>query len=191
MWDLEEQQLLDAASAGDLAGVKAALAAGADVHAVPSDETDSLPFEELCALRVAAINGHTAVVACLLDAGADAAAAGLLEQALQGHADICYLLRRHGALLFDLRSRLAELNPAVQVALLGAGDVSTLAAPELAHEGIWPAALVILLERQGHAELAAMLTATQMLEPMAPDERGAVLAELMAQPPMAVVHVGL
>lgn len=76
MRDLD-RKLTQAAKQGDLAALRAALAAGADVHA----ENDH-------ALRQAAYDGDLTIVQCLLDAGADVHAAdnaALRDAVSRGH----------------------------------------------------------------------------------------------------------
>lgn len=121
------KQLIDAAKSGDLPGVQAALAAGADVNA-----------EDYYALRLAAEYGHVSVVSCLLAAGADLRGAqGFLlsnrEVSERSATDLarkgvfpealCVLLKRQG--LVDLAATLSAtkmlepLTPAARAELLG------------------------------------------------------------------------
>lgn len=238
-----EQRLLNAAGAGDLAALRSALAAGANVrdaedlalrHAAECGHTAiveallaagaNLHAKDDEALRVAAERGHIATVKVLLEAGADVSAredyplrwasehghteiveclitAGanihaIEDQALRstawaGHTPLVRLLRAHGAALTALPNDLDTYPENVQVALFAAGNVSDLSVTELAHQAICPAALCVLLERQGYAELAATLKATRMLESMAPEERAVVLLDLMTQSVQPeIIHAG-
>jgi ankyrin repeat protein len=82
----EDRALLAAAIAGNVEGVKAAIAANADVNAHDADGS---------ALECAAFYGHVDVVRVLLTAGADPHAAdgdALRHAATYGHAEIARLL---------------------------------------------------------------------------------------------------
>jgi len=81
---LQEEALIESARVGDIDGVRAALAADADVHA-----------DDDFALRWAAGNGHSDVVRTLLAAGANVHADGdraLRWAATRGHAEVVHLL---------------------------------------------------------------------------------------------------
>lgn len=114
-----DQKLVAAAEDGDLAGVKAALAAGADVHANDDEALCQAAkhgyleiVETLVAagadvhvdagypLRAASQNGHLSTARCLLDAGADVDAdnnAALCMAAQRGRLDVVNLLIAVGA----------------------------------------------------------------------------------------------
>jgi len=87
----EDRALVAAAIAGNVEGVKAAIAADADVNAHDDDGS---------ALECAATYGHTDVVHMLLAAGADVHAdneSALHRAALHGHEAIIHLLIAAGA----------------------------------------------------------------------------------------------
>lgn len=230
--DLDEQ-LLAAASCGDLPGVQAALTAGADVNAnlgyalqagaeigrldiveyllaagidLHDDETYALPFAaqnghmavvkcllaagvdvhtmDDYALTLAAKGGHLEIVKVLLDAGANVKAEesiALAEAVECGHAAIVRLLRAHGGNPSLIIEDLPDYSEVVQVAVLGHGDPGDLVLTSVAKLGICPEALCALLARQGHGELATMLKATRMLEPLTPDARAEMLAGFLEQ----------
>jgi len=86
---LQEEVLIESARLSDIDGVKAALAAGANVHA--GDDA---------ALRWAALNGHAEMVSRLLAAGANVHADhddALRWSAYYGHAEMVNLLLVAGA----------------------------------------------------------------------------------------------
>ena len=91
------EDLLDAARAGDSAGVEAAITAGADINTITTDGW------EFTALMWAATNGHTDIVKLLLDRGADIDAVyrdgnnALTLAATNGHANTVKLLLDRGA----------------------------------------------------------------------------------------------
>lgn len=160
-----------AAARGHLAIVQCVLAAGADVHS-----------NNDLALKLASENGHMAVVQCLLAAGADVRADSdyaLTAAVNNRHAAMVRLLRAHGADLKPILLDLPAYAPALQVAALAAGDVVSLSPPGCAHLGICPEALCMLLSRQGMEALAATLSATKMLEPLATAERASLLEDLL------------
>lgn len=141
--------------------------------------------ETLCWAAVwAAQPGGQALVRRLLDADDTVLAPGghaLRMSAAWGHASAVQVLRAHGA---DVRPVLGALHSyprKSQVALLSGGEVHTLSVRDLARRGVCTEALCVLLERQGHADLAAMLGATQMLDPLEPVERATLLSELQSQ----------
>lgn len=159
---------------GHLDLVRCLLAAGADVHALNDH-----------ALCRATWLGHHDITWHLLAAGAAVEAregAALLWSATNGHIPVVRLLLAYGASIQSIRTELHRLPQTAQVAALAFGEVDSLSPPELARQGICPEALCILLKRQGHAEIAAMLTATQILEPMAPEARVAAFMQLLATP---------
>lgn len=160
-----------AAEYGQVAAVKALLAAGADYSA-----------RDYSALRAAVRNGHLDVLECLITAGAavymvdDAA---LCAAAWAGHATVIRLLREHGVELYRHLEAIDMYPENVQVALFEAGDISDLSVTDLARQGVCPAALGALLERQGQPGLMAILAATQMLEPLTPQARADLLEEML------------
>lgn len=204
-------QLRDAAEAGDLAGVRSALDAGADVH-FGNDEPLRLAAEHghlavvTCllaagadlhaqrdyALRWAAEGGHLDVVACLLTAGADVHAEenlALVWAAESGHAPVVQLLREHGADHGYILDELHRYSPAVQVACLARGDLTGVSLTDLVGRGLCPDAICVLLERQGHAALARMLSATQMLASLTPDARAEMLGDMLVSASTELPHV--
>lgn len=158
------------------------VAAGADMH----EDAGAV-------LQVAARQGHVEMLAQLLDAGAGVHIESLdaLYWALNGgHISAARLLLAHGAQLGSVLPWVHNYPPATQEALLESGDVSDLAAIDLARQGLCPEALCVLLERQGQAELATMLAATQMLEPLDPEARARLLVEMLAEyTPLEAIHV--
>jgi ankyrin repeat protein len=93
-------QLLKAASAGDLAGVSQALERGANVNA--KDEYNN------SSLNLAALWGYAEVVKRLLEAGADIENRGsgggltpLANAASRGHSAVAQILLDHGARVTD------------------------------------------------------------------------------------------
>lgn len=159
-----------AADGGDLDGVRRALEMGANVHA-----------DNDYALRWAASRGQLNIVQCLLAAGADLSAnygAPLRWAAKDGHVPVVLALRRAGAGLRDLSS-LWYYAPAIQCALLSEGEVDDLDPIAQAEGGLSPGALSILLVRKGQPEIAAMLTATGMLDTLEPAARATTLAGLL------------
>lgn len=83
---LLEKKLISAADAGDLDGVRAALAAGVDVNAEGGD-----------ALRRAAMHGHMAVFEFLIAAGANNYTEALMSAADDGRLAVVELLIARGA----------------------------------------------------------------------------------------------
>lgn len=167
-----DQHLLAAARRGDAPGVLEALAAGAHAN------------NDL-ALRSAALRGHLEVVRCLLAVGADIHGLGdsaLRWAAIEGHVEVVRVLIEHGAYVRPIKLKeFGGYTPSAQVAIIEAGDIDGLNATDLAGSGACPEVVCILLERQGHVDLATMLTATQMLEPLAPDARAELLENILAQ----------
>ncbi|MFA5106684.1 MAG: ankyrin repeat domain-containing protein [Candidatus Micrarchaeia archaeon] len=92
----QDQKLIDAARAGDLEGVKAALKAGADVNAKNKTGYTALIWASSCW-------GHTAIVEALIVAGADVNAknengyTALILAAYWGHTATVKLLIKAGA----------------------------------------------------------------------------------------------
>lgn len=184
----KNQEALDyalglAAVAGHLDVVRCLLAAGADVHT---------NWDQ--ALRWSAQYGHLDVVACLLDAGADVHANSedpLRWAADHGHVQVVSLLRERGASWQTVLDEMRAWEGLAQVAVVAVGDVTGLTVAELARHGVCPEALCALLERQGNADLAAILAATQMLEPLTPEARSELLGEMLAKHPQPErAHVG-
>lgn len=169
-----DEALRNAARIGSFTGVQAALSAGANVHA-----------NNDLALRTAALNGYLEVVRCLLDAGADIHeldGAALRWAAVQGHVAVVRVLLEYGALVFHATlTRMGGLQPAVQMALVEAGNIAGLSATDMARKGGCPSALCALLARQGYSEVSAMLEAMQLLEPLEPEARADLLTDLLAQ----------
>lgn len=176
-----ESALRAAAESGQLAAVQCLIDDGAWVDAGCG-----------AALYGAVKHGRLAVTQCLLAAGADASmneSAALQTAAYTGKAGLTRLLREHGARLAPIERELHKYSPDVQVAALGTGNVADLSAIALARQGVCPEALCALLSQQGQAELAVMLQATQMLEPLAPPERADLLADMLAQRPQPEVSL--
>lgn len=145
------------------------------------------------ALRRASERGHFSVVALLISAGAGVLVENdcpLRFSSGNGHAAVVRLLRAHGARIEAVLAEMPEYRRDVQVALLVAGDVSTLSVIDLASRGICPEALCVLLERQGHGEVVTMISATQMLEPLTPEARADLLGEMLTNPREALAHAG-
>lgn len=171
--------LLWAAQGGHLAVAKSLLSAGANAKALDG-----------YALNWAARGGNLAAVACMLELGTYAQAGkdhALRWAAEHGQTPIVRLLIAHGARIESraLGASLRLYGRDVQVALLEAGDVSALSGIDIAAQGACPEALCILMNRQGHAALASMLAATQMLEPLTPDDRAEMLRDLLANHPQS------
>lgn len=204
-----DKQIIAAAQSGDLAGVRAALAAGARVRA-----SSGRPLQE------AAAAGHTEIVQCLLEAGANTRVSmitALCEASMKGHPAVVEVLIHAGASFLDGRAllwaaqagkdrvvtlllqhgalvapgstgrfildNLCLYPPAVQVAMIqGRNNALTLPVTTYARRGVCPEGLCALLERRGKTELATMLSATRMLEPLPPLSRAELLGELMAKP---------
>lgn len=109
--------LFHAAVSGDDATCQAAVAAGADVNVRTNADLDGIGTGGT-ALHVAAARGHVDVVAALLSAGANAAAAtGRGELPVQlatrmGHVDVVKLLRHVGASPMDAEGALRLLKSA-------------------------------------------------------------------------------
>lgn len=150
------------------------IAAGADVH-IASEY----------ALGRAAALGRPVIAKLLLDAGADANAngGGILWLAVRGgYPDVVRLLREKGALFVPrMLEDISTFKPAVQIALLGAGDVSGVSAVDLARQGICLEALYALLDHQGNPTVAAILQSTQTLDNLTPAARAELLDDLLAQ----------
>lgn len=232
--DLDTRLFL-ATKAGDLAGVQAALAAGANVHAAADFSLQDaarkgrIEIVECLltaganvhangdyAVRWACTNGHLAVAQILLAAGADihaeddyalalAAQYGRLEAvewllsvganmnaqaglamkwaAQEGHEPIVRLFLARGADIQPLIEELPSIPPAIQLAAMLGGDVRDLSVTELARQGVCPAAICVLMERQGHHELSALFSATQMLESLRPEALADLLGAMLAQRP--------
>lgn len=208
--ELDGFALYCAAGSGQLAAVQCLLAAGADVHAdndaalrhaarsghrdvvkcllAAGADPSATDAEGYDALAEAAREGHLGVVETILLSGPNALVennTALYWAAEAGNTERVTLLRENGAdLLMAELVDIGEFSPAVQAALLATGDVSHLDAVELTHQGLDPEVLVLLLERQGQADLAALLKATKMLEPLTPAERAEGIAPLVkpAQP---------
>lgn len=187
--------LFASARAGDMAGVRAALAAGFTrkidnafyiaareghldiVQAMLAIGAD-VEHEQGAALRWAAHFGHLAVVAALLAAGAFVQVANnkaLYAAATNRHLPVVALLLRAGACVPD------ELPHGEQIAACVSGALAGLSAVSLARQGFCPQALCVLLEQDGRAELAAILSAAQMLDTLTPEARADFLEELLAQ----------
>lgn len=200
-----DKSLIHAAQSGDLAAVQAARAAGANGQAdenyalqVAANRGHTNVVQLLIAagadvqaagglaLSWAAENGRLAVAQCLLAAGADVRAhakdSPLMLATLAGHPDLIRLLVTHGAAIQPVLPVLEEVTPAMQVALIEACDIQGLSPSVLARRGVCPEALCTLLARQGWAELAATLKATQMLDPLEPKARAVLLRQLLAKP---------
>lgn len=195
-----DAQLIQAIRLGGVAGVQAALASGARLHsrhvyAQPSPPTRSgqvsaRPTRYVYAqpLQAAAANGMRDIVLCLLAAGAHVHTdkdRALLWAAQNGHAPVVHLLREYGAHLKPVLPLLHTFPSDAQVAAICNGDVAGLSAIDLTRQGVCPEALCVLLNRQGQAALAAMLGATQILAPLTPEDRAAMLGGFLrtdAQP---------
>lgn len=152
------------------AAAKALIAAGADVNANRGEP-----------LQLAVMGKHLAAVQLLLQAGATVDDALMNWSLPHSTPAITRVLRQAGATAPQPLSLLGRSSAENQCAFMSAGAVIGLDPVNLAGMGVSHAALCLLLQRQGHTELAAMLTATQMLEPMAPDARAEILKDLLAQ----------
>lgn len=165
--------LRQAAARGFLEIVRALLAAGADVHA-----------ENGLALQWAARGGHLPVVECLLAAGANVHAGGgaaLRLAAANGHADVVRMLFAHGAQLAELVPETHEYPSGMQVVLVSCcNDPGELSAIKMAKDGACLEAIYVLLKRQGHEQLLALIRSTQMLDTLTPDARADLLEDLLA-----------
>lgn len=207
------QQLIDAAGYGDLAGVRAALAAGADIHtesdfplqsATRAGHLEIVEFlitagaevnaDDSLALRWAAEVGHLAIVHCLFGAGATVDAgygAALYAAAEGGHADVVRVILAHEPSLKPISDEIQTFSAAVQVAAMALGHLGLMDIDDWARQGVCPEALCALLERQGRCEIATLISATQMLEPLTPAERAAVLSGLIPKKTRReATHVG-
>jgi ankyrin repeat protein len=156
MTDAANQQLLQAAAAGDLPGVEAALQAGAAVDSRdPSGDT---------ALNAAAHGGHLDVAARLLEAGANLENIGgadltpLMAAAFAGHFAVVQLLLDRGALVnHDLLSSLQ-----LKVNILAENAEAGMVVPEAVDT--WKQFLGYMVTaqlRQHLPELAARLSSTE------------------------------
>lgn len=206
-------QLIEAAKAGDLAGVQDTIARGADarsnadallrnastfghLHVVQyllAAGADARAYG-VWALLGAASNGHLAVVQVLCSAGADIHALdaiALRRAAAKSHLSVVGFLRTCGAPVETLLDDIQTFSTAVQVALLSFGDVNALSAPDLARQGFCPEALCVLLERQGQAGLAEIIKASQMFEPLDLAACAELLEDLLARTAqLESLHVG-
>lgn len=170
-----------AAEAGNLAMVQYLLAAGANTQSGMST-----------ALRHAAVHDQLDVVECLLKSGVCIGEVRALFSAAQaGHGRIAARLLKHAPHAWHGINNLSLFSPAVQTAIFSFGTGIRCSAATYARSGICPEALCALLERRGKTDLAAMLSATKLLEPLRPEERAVVLKEFLAKPkPQEITHVG-
>lgn len=173
-----DRQLVTAAKAGDLEAVKAALAAGAD------------PFARECsALGWGVLVGSLPIVQQLLarmkTPDKEDLHWPLRYAANAGNLTIAKALLGAGATL-DHIPPLQELSREIQALFAQHLNMET-AISDYALQGACPEALCVLLERQGQAELATMITATRMLEPLTPDERAVLLNQFLENPQ----HLGI
>lgn len=173
--DSVNKLLMIAAKRGDLAGVQAALDAGADVH-----ESDDF------ALHLAAAKGYLDIVHHLLSVGANLHTVRDLAVrfAAEHHQTATVrMLLKHGAHWQALLPKLPEYTPAIQVVFLSFAPAHELSLTELCQQGVCPEGLCALLTHQGHAELAAMLMATHLLDPLDPDARALLLVDILDRNP--------
>ena len=158
-----------AAMAGDIDGLKAALAAGADANA-----RDKRGWT---ALMYAANKGYILLVPPLLKAGSDLnvraadGATALLIAALHGHTEIVSLLMKAGA---DISVKGPKGQTAVDVARLRYGNVAS------ARKNGEDLALLALLGGKTHAEVTASPVAAEDALGLAAEEQGSIRAGLAA-----------
>lgn len=196
-----DQALIAAAESGNLRGVQAALAAGADVNAraghALSRAADNRHLDIVECLLAAGADartyarpliwassaGYLDIVMCLLKAGAKISSTALALAAHNGRIPVVQLFRRRGVSLTPLLDQawVFRTLPDVQVALVASGRLGRTTIAEFAAYGFCPDALFALLHRKGHADISAMLKATQLLEPLTPEERAALLRDLLAK----------
>lgn len=177
--------------------VECLIAAGADVNAAGGEpialaaSTGDLPIVELlvlsgadirankdAAIRISANKGHAAVTEYLLKSYSDrqtALALALREASWNNQIELVGVLRLNGARLPAILPRFSD---AVQVATVSTGPLPTKNILRYV-DGLCPEATHVLLERTGHSELATMLRATQMLDPLAPEDRATLLRDLL------------
>lgn len=159
--------------------VRLLLSAGANPDAGPGEP-----------LRVAILGKNLSAIEQLLQAGAKLDGT-VLDLALpHSTPEIIRALRAAGAEAPRPLSIICRGSVENQRAFFSVGDVVNLDPVELARLGTAPSALALLLERQGHAELSAMLQATQMLEPMTPSERAELLADMLTRNQPEPIHAG-
>lgn len=202
----QDEALRATASKGHAEVMRCLLSAGADVHA----ETDGALFTAAfnghteCvqllldhganvhaqgdqALLSAANNGHTTVVEQLLAAGADVQAAdnqAIALAILHQHFETAKVLLDAGAHFHISAANLVMHPPETQTFLLRhSPSIPDLDPVDLARKGLCCDALLALLSRCGHDDVATVLSATQMLPPFSPKDRADLLFELLGPRP--------
>lgn len=179
---IDELPLQWAAEYGHIEIVRCLLEAGASASANSS-----------AALQWAAENGHASVVELLITAGADVAARSnlALQVAASGwHTAVARLLLAATRDLDGMRPHIPRYAKEIQLLFVTAPAALGLCATDLARQGVCPDALCVLLERQDRQELAGMLKATQPLARLQPEERAALLAELLTETQAEPAHLG-
>lgn len=154
---------------------------------------EASPDEQKKAIRLAAEKGHVAVVQYLLTAVGDREidARLLRSAATSGSQAVFRCLLEAGANRKSLQLVLPDLPPDMQKLVVSTGKPWQIAVEKCARKGVCSEAIRILLQRQGKKDLAAMLQATQLLEPLTPDARAEMLEVLLAkQTHPGVAHAG-
>jgi hypothetical protein len=169
MPSVADEQLLKAASAGDLPGVEQALNDGADVNAKgPSNDT---------ALNTACTWGHMGVVQRLLEAGAGIENKGgadltpLMNAASHGHFEIVQLLLQTGARVSDdllsiIRTKVNILEENAEAGMVKWKDVE-----------VWRSRQQFLLTERYRQDVPAMTSALGEADPMLRRRATQALAE--------------
>ncbi len=167
-----EQKLMAATVAGDVAGVKAALAAGA-----PVDERFpriNVFNDAHTPLLVAAREGHTEIVRLLLDAGADVnaveptfGAVPLHKAAYNGHVDILRMLAARPGVALDVpgpSNGYTPLHDAIWLGYVDCAEVLVSAGARIdlpAHDGKTPLDLSYATFGADHPLTALLVSRTK------------------------------